>query len=150
MACLVQKSNWLPWQCFLAFLIVLILICIFLNLTRDCKITQSDWPKLLALEIPEYSTYSSWTLLLTQWTDTSTCRNPKFLRALGTGWMTATCWLISFLARIIPDSSLWWSCFFWDRHCWRLLPWGTPFRDGEKPYFTSSIGKIAFHPSRMH
>lgn len=40
-------------------IIVLVWIFIFLNLKRDCKITQSDWPKLLALETPEYSIYSS-------------------------------------------------------------------------------------------
>lgn len=41
---------------FLPAIIVLVLICIFLNPKRDCKIIQSDWPKFLALEIPEHST----------------------------------------------------------------------------------------------
>lgn len=44
---------------FLPAIIVLVLICIFLNLKWNCKITQSDWPKLLSLEIPEHSIYSS-------------------------------------------------------------------------------------------
>lgn len=44
---------------FLPAIIVLVLICISLNLKRDCKITQSDWPKLFALDIPEHSIYSS-------------------------------------------------------------------------------------------
>lgn len=84
---------------FLPAIIVLVLMCIFINLgknrkwfyspfslqKRDCKITQSDWPKLLALEIPEHSVYSSWTLLLTQWTDTSTCRNPSSYECQGQG-----------------------------------------------------------------